>query len=221
MTNADYFQFVKSGGYENLNLWPEMIWPNVVQFLDQSGHAGPRWWQSGKPPRDQQDHPVVGVCWFEALAYANWVGKRLPVSAEWQRAGCWHSSPDGKQQAMKYPWGNAFEKDLANTWLSGHGKTVPVNEYVNGCTPNGIFQLIGNTWEWTNSRFECCPSENPADSLGEIRGGAFDTYFSSQVTCQYRTGQSLLFRAPNIGFRCCVPINQLTNVPGKSDCQLM
>ena len=153
----------------------------------------------------------MGVSWYEARAYALWVGKRLPTSAEWQRAACWC---DGDGDERRYPWGNTFSPDRANTWLSGVGDTAPSASYYDGCTPNGIYQLVGNVWEWTATAFDCETDSAASEVLwdhpmAEIRGGAFDTYFETQATCQFRSGQSLLHRGTNVGFRCCVTAETL------------
>jgi iron(II)-dependent oxidoreductase len=148
-TNADFERFVKAGGYNQEQLWPTEILPSVLQFVDTTGHPGPRFWSSGRAAPDKLDHPVVGVCWYEANAYAHWAGKRLPTAAEWQRAVTWFTPQN------KYPWGNVFDPVRANTWIAGPGDTVSVKKYESGCTPNGIYQLIGNVWEWVACCFEC------------------------------------------------------------------
>ena len=215
VTHAEYANFVAAGGYRRPEFWPSQLLPQVLQFLDRSGRPGPRYWSNGEPPPNKLDHPVVGISWYEANAYAQWVGKRLPTPAEWQRAGCWS---DGEGAERKYPWGNSFDPKRANTWLAGHRDTVPVDEYLEGCTANGICQLVGNVWEWVAATFDC-QSEEPKthvlfeQPMGEIRGGAFDTYFESQATCQFRSGQPLLYRGPNVGFRCCVSVDQLGTPP--------
>ena len=116
---------------------------------------------------------------------------------------------------QRYPWGNAFDPRKANTWDSGIGDTVAVAALTAGSTPNGVRQLIGNVWEWVDAQFhpnaETGVSVTLDQTMAEIRGGAFDTYFHSQATCQFRTGQPLLFRGPNVGFRCCVSGNTLTS----------
>lgn len=230
VTNADFSQFVKAGGYADPQYWPEGVLANVLQFVDETGQAGPKYWSGGQPRRDLLDHPVVGVCWFEANAYAAWAGKRLPSTLQWQRAGTWAQTASSQAGAgqrdprsgdyvastgSRFPWGNAFDPHKANTWASGHGTTIPVHACADGSTPNGVRQLIGNVWEWIDTQFQ--PFAEPGvsvildESMAEIRGGAYDTYFHSQATCQFRTGQSLLHRAPNIGFRCCINDAALQN----------
>jgi iron(II)-dependent oxidoreductase len=208
VTNADYAKFVKAGGYENPRYWPEEILSHVLQFTDRSDFPGPKFWTQGMPPRDQGDHPVVGVCWYEANAYATWVGKRLPSSEEWQRAGTWPLPSGTSGTELRYPWGNAFDPHKANTWACGAGHTFPVDACRDGDTPNGVRQLCGNVWEWIDAQYQPFCQDGISvllsEPMAEIRGGAFDTYFATQATCQFRTGQPLLFRGNNVGFRCCL-----------------
>lgn len=215
VSNADFAQFVESGGYDDTRLWPESILTDLLKFTDRTGAPGPRFWCDGKPPKDKLDHPVVGISWFEANAYAQWVGKRLPSPAQWQRSATWGKGSGGNES--RYPWGNSYNHEYANTWSSRIGGTVPVHQFSQGATPSGVCQLIGNTWEWLNGQFALSQNNTQTHQtssiLAEIRGGAFDTYFSSQATCQFRTGQPLLVRAPNIGFRCCVECNQVIDGP--------
>lgn len=217
VTNADFAQFVESGGYDDTRLWPESILTDLLKFTDTTGVPGPKFWAGGKPPKDQLDHPVVGVCWFEANAYSQWVGKRLPSPAQWQRAATWGKSSGDNES--RYPWGNSYVQGCANLWTSRIGSTVSVYQNPDGATPSGIQQMIGNTWEWMNGHFATKPAKpetmQPSHIFAEIRGGAFDTYFSSQATCQFRTGQPLLDRAANIGFRCCIETCQIIADPNQ------
>ena len=207
VTNAQYECFVEADGYREIEFWPEDILPLIFQFVDQTETIGPLGWRNGQPPRDRAGHPVAGICWYEANAYALWAGKTLATSAQWQRAGTWW------KPQVRFPWGNGFEPERANICSSGHGTTVPVSDYANGATPNGIQQLIGNVWEWVYASIEHVLDGQDLfalkEPLGEIRGGAFDTYLASQATCRFRSGQPLFYRAPNVGFRCCVPANAL------------
>ncbi len=221
VTNADFARFVQADGYGDPQYWPEEVLPNVLQFIDSTNHPGPRHWSNGNPPADKLDHPVVGVCWYEANAYATWVGKRLPSTEEWQRAGTWPKGHTGSGNELRYPWGNAFDPTKANTWASRRGDTVATREFPAGNTPNGVRQLIGNVWEWVDAQFHPNADSGVSvmldETMAEIRGGAFDTYFHSQATCQFRTGQPLLFRGSNVGFRCCATAAALPAPPETQD----
>ena len=212
VSNEDFLAFVQANGYENREFWPEEIYPHVLQFTDLNGFAGPQFWANGMPAEDRLHHPVVGICWYEANAFALWAGKRLPTCAEWQRAGTW----PGKGTEIKFPWGSSFDPKVCNTWNSGIGDTVPVYDFDEGSSPNGVYQLSGNVWEWVGTLFECDESDGAQvfmeQPMAEIRGGAFDTYFASQATCQFRSGHSLLKRSHNIGFRCAISVDSL-NLP--------
>ena len=216
VTNIDYLRFVQAGGYADADLWPEEILPNVLQFNDASGHPGPRFWSDGQPPSEKLDHPVVGICWYEANAFATWAGKRLPTTEEWQRAGTWPKGHSGDGMEQRYPWGNAFDPTRANVWASGLAETASAASFSEGNTPNGVRQLIGNVWEWVDAQFYPAPEGDFTivldQMMAEIRGGAFDTYFPSQATCQFRTGQPLLYRGDNVGFRCCVSESDLAQI---------
>jgi gamma-glutamyl hercynylcysteine S-oxide synthase len=216
ITNADFARFVQAGGYTQPQLWPKDILPFVLQFVDRTGDTGPAFWAHGKPPAGLLEHPVVGVCWYEANAYATWAGKRLPTSGEWQRAGTWPQCRAGGAAEQRYPWGNSFDHTRANIWSPNRCATIPVDALDAGNTPNGVRQLVGNVWEWIDTQF-CPASEGAAkvvlpEMMAEVRGGAFDTYFASQATCVFRTGQAILSRPANVGFRCCVHPRDL-NVP--------
>ena len=95
VTNRQFQQFVQAGGYDSLEIWPPEVWPSVSRFTDRTGQPGPRDWENGQFPPGKADHPVVGICWYEAMAYARWVGKRLPTAAEWQKAGGWPEQLSG------------------------------------------------------------------------------------------------------------------------------
>lgn len=213
VTNARYQKFVDAGGYDALEFWPEEIWPHLIELRDQTGQPGPRFWRNGRHHVDLANHPVVGVSWYEAQAFALWVGMRLPTEAEWQMAASWHikSSMDVMR---RFPWGDAMDNARCNIWSSRVATTVPVDAYPTGAAPNHVFQLVGNVWEWIDTEFAIFDDEG-RPIVGEmpmhvVRGGAFDTYFESQATSHFRTGQIALARAHNTGFRVALDLARAT-----------
>jgi len=217
VSNRQFQKFVQSGGYEWLEIWPQEVWPSVARFTDRKGRPGPRDWEDGNFAPGQADHPVVGITWYEAGAYARWVGKRLPSAAEWQKAGGWPEQLSGGA-CSRYPWGDLFDPGRTNLWPSGIGRTVSVESFPGGATPNGIFQMTGNVWEWLDDPLETIPCQEgetflPWKPMRRIIGGAFNTYFPSEATCQFITGQGELDRLDNIGFRCAVSLERLQPLP--------
>jgi iron(II)-dependent oxidoreductase len=211
VTNRQFQQFVDDGGYEHMPLWEPTIWPAVLDFVDQTGHPGPRHWRKGHCLEGLDDHPVVGVSWYEGTAYARWAGKRLPSDPEWVKAGCWPVFTQGTRPIQRrYPWGDTMDRELANLWGSGPGATLSVFDFPDGVSVGGIYHLIGNVWEWTTSNFGVWDASarrlETTTPMKSIRGGAFDTYFETQATCQFQSGESPISRKHNIGFRCALAL---------------
>lgn len=216
VTNRQFQQFVDAGCYDRLELWPREVWPSLMKFTDRTLQPGPEAWERGRPPLHKADHPVVGICWHEAQAYAQWVGKRLPTAAEWQKIA---GFPDHLGGGCRFPWGDLFDPARGNFWSSARGDTVAVTAYPNGDTPNGIRQLAGNVWEWLADPLDSIPCD-PGESfeswkpMRRIAGGAFDTYLSNEAACYFITGQAELDRRPNIGFRCAVSADAIPDNVG-------
>lgn len=210
VTNAQFQHFVDAGGYQQMAIWDPHIWPAVLDFVDTTGRPGPRFWVNGRHLPGEENLPVVGVSWYEAAAYARWVGKRLPTEAEWVKAGAW-PVPVGENRCLqrRYPWGDAMDRDRCNLWGSGPGRLVPVDHYPEGVSVSGAYQLIGNVWEWTTGNFGYMVGTHELalpTPMKSIRGGAFDTYFENQATCQFQSGENPLARKHNIGFRCAISL---------------
>ncbi|HVA49467.1 MAG TPA: formylglycine-generating enzyme family protein [Pirellulales bacterium] len=209
VTNRQFRQFVEAGGYALEPLWDADIWPTRAELVDSGGAPGPRFWRSGRYPSGEDDYPVVGINWHEAAAYARWAGKRLPDEAEWLKAAAWPiRTGDGQHSQRRFPWGDTIDRGRCNVWGSGPGRTAAVTQFSAGVSVGGVYQLTGNVWEWMNGDFEAfdadgAPLELTIPMKG-LRGGAFDTYFEHQASCQSPSGETPLARKHNIGFRCAL-----------------
>jgi len=138
VTNRQYQVFVDQGGYTTPGYWTqpfvrdghEVSWSQAMDlFRDATGRPGPSTWEGGRYPEGKADYPVSGVSWFEALAYAEFVGKSLPVIAQGFKA--------------MPPLLDRFA--VAESNLSGN--PAAVGQFA-GLGPFGTFDLIGNVREW-------------------------------------------------------------------------
>ena len=131
-------------------------------------------------------HPLTGVSWYGAAAYAKDVGKRLPTEQEWERAA---RGIDGRE----YPWRGGFSKKLCNMDESGIGDTTVVGVYSKGVSPTGALDMAGNVFEWTASDWDA--------QRKVLRGGCWD-YDSGYARCAYRDWYVPGVTDDDIGFRC-------------------
>lgn len=199
VTNAKYLEFVKAGGYGAKEFFGEDGLAEIEGLVDSTGRPGPKHWAGGAPPAGLEGHPVVGVCFFEARAYARWAGKKLPSEEEWEKAA---RGPDGRL----YPWGPEFDAKLCNTRESGFGGTTRAGRFAAGKSPFGVLDMAGNVLEWTRSFFEPYPGngrENPmfGRMYRVLRGGAW--YFnrkSAEAAMRFIMRPGL--RWNYAGFRC-------------------
>ncbi len=221
VTNRQFLEFVKNGGYKQPNFWDPSIRGAIAEFRDATGEPGPRYWRHGRYLDGFDHHPVVGISWYEASAYACWVGKRLPSDPEWVRAAAAPvPTSDGRLCQRKFPWGDSFDATHANLWEANIGTTVPIHEYPSGVSPQGVHQLIGNVWEWTSTDYGAWDVGGRPEAdmpMKALRGGAFDTYFPHQASWQFQSGDTLLARRRNVGFRCALSGCDVLSLPHRSE----
>lgn len=127
-------------------------------FVSATGRPAPTDWMGRRHPPGLARHPVVSVTWADADAYCRWAGKRLPREPEWERAA---RGTAGRAE----PWGDRFELGRANVGGARNGTTA-VGSYPNGRSPEGVYDLVGNVWEWTADWYGPYPG-HPAPDLIE------------------------------------------------------
>jgi formylglycine-generating enzyme required for sulfatase activity len=191
ITNAQFGRFVEDGGYSERRPWTANGWAWKGQI------AQPAFWKQAKFSGPEQ--PVVGVSWYEAVAFCNWLslregltpaydeqgradlgasGYRLPTEVEWEYAAA-KGAPD--QAERIYPWGDAWDPQNVVSGLSTLKASRPAaagSRSPQGDTPQGLSDMSGNVWEWC--------SDN-AQGDGEIAGssGPDRYYFRSDARFEY------------------------------------
>jgi eukaryotic-like serine/threonine-protein kinase len=190
VTNEAYRGFIDAGGYADPGYWKHVFIQDgatlsrdeaMRRFVDTTGRPGPSTWQAGTYPDGQADYPVSGVSWYEAAAYAEFVGKSLPTGLHWGLAR-------GEMVPM-IQWRQLGGFALLAPF-SNFGGTGPVRVgSLDGITPWGAFDMAGNVREW-------CWNETQHGRL--VRGGAWDdnTYEFGR-----RTQAPPMDRSPRNGFR--------------------
>jgi gamma-glutamyl hercynylcysteine S-oxide synthase len=176
VTCIEYRALIEAGGYRRQELWSPAGW----RWLQENPVDAPLYWLD-RPERDY--HPVCGVSWYEAEAYANFVGKRLPTEEEWEKAA---SGEALAGVTRVYPWGNTLP-DISCCNHDLHlGDTTAVNAYEHELSPYGCADMLGNVWEWTASIFAPYPDFIPYPYRGYsqvyfdqghrvLRGGSWAT----------------------------------------------
>ena len=262
VTNRAFAAFVAATGYVSLAQRPvspgadaagptDSLPPGSAVFRQPAAGADVRtanWWVyvpgasweapdgPGSSWMGREDHPVVHVCHADAQAYCAWSGTRLPTEAEWEYAA------RGGLDGCDYAWGNVLAPSgriEANIWLGKFPtqnlkRRAPGTEPVGSFAPNGygLFDMIGNAWEWTDSRFashrnapavpRCCGPRNlpgaaelaePDGKSREQRTGIADyvikggSYLCAWNYCRRfrpaaRSGHPAEESTGHIGFRC-------------------
>jgi ergothioneine biosynthesis protein EgtB len=202
VTCLQYRDFMESGGYQNPDWWSADGW----KWLQSAKVSRPLYW-SENPAFN--NHPVCGVSWYEAEAYCNFTGKRLPSEAEWEKAASWDPT---NQTYRIYPWG----EEQPNGSLCNHGNNIastsPVDAFPKGASAAGCYDMLGNVWEWTASTFDAYPGFESYPYRGYsqvyfdgehrvLKGGSWAT-FPQALRSTFRNWYYPGVRQIIAGFRC-------------------
>ena len=184
VTNAQYKEFVDGGGYDTREYWThrflrdgqEVSWEQAIrEFVDKTGMAGPATWEAGTYPEGQARFPVSGISWYEAAAYAEFVGKSLPSVSHWSEAARLNV-----EAGSIIPYSNFGQGSAAVGSHSGVGL-------------QGLHDMAGNVREW------CFNAVEDSGSQRYILGGAWS---DAEYMFTSRNTASPWDRSPRNGLRC-------------------
>lgn len=193
VSNAEYHRFIQDGAYRNRDFWKHefvddgrvLNWEEgISRFVDSTGRPGPSSWLGGTYPDGMANHPVSGVSWYEAAAYAEYVGKSLPTGTHWGIARGEYTPhiqfPQLGGFALFAPYSNF-----------AHTNTIEVGSQP-GIAPYGAYDMAGNVREW-------CSNDTVLGKL--VRGGGFgDNPYKFAELSQAPP----MFRSPEYGFRTVI-----------------
>jgi ergothioneine biosynthesis protein EgtB len=216
VSNGDFLDFIRDGGYQDFRWWSSEGWETV----NREHWQAPLYWELREaewmirdfaglhPARDKTGEPVSHVSYYEASAFAKWAGKRLPTEAEWERAACLAANENARQS---FPWGNeAVDSAKANLFENGLWSVAPVGTFPQGQNAYGCHQMIGDVWEWTTSDYVPYPGfKSEFDEYNDkwfvnqkvLRGGSFATP-QLHIRSTYRNFFHPHERWMIAGFRC-------------------
>ncbi|GJL78615.1 MAG: hypothetical protein NPINA01_16040 [Nitrospinaceae bacterium] len=184
-------------------------------FCQATDHKPPRTWAGPKYADGDDDLPVTNVNFFDAAAYAEWTGKRLPTEAEWEKAA-------RGSLGNVFPWGNSFNWDAANISHSskkrvGH-QLRPVGSFPAGASPYGVHDMIGNAWEWVWDYYLPYPDNEYASpdygkkyvvvrglsymGVGHFPKKSYKKVVALKARASYREKLNPFARNKDVGFRC-------------------
>jgi gamma-glutamyl hercynylcysteine S-oxide synthase len=220
VTRGEYRRFMEAGGYDDPQYWSAEGWQwKESDVIDHAGMYGqtthtrrpnlqnkrrePEHWAAeqswvghgyGHPRFIQTDqHPVVGVTYYEAEAYCKWAGGRLPTEAEYEKAARWDEK---KQHSNIWPWGDTWDSERSNNPddhnSAGGGyrvnQSAPVGSYPAGASPYGCLDMAGNAYEWVADWAKSYPGDpKPYDFTDKyrlVKGGCWD---DPRANCSYRS----------------------------------
>ncbi|MEI6757137.1 MAG: NACHT domain-containing protein [Chlorobium sp.] len=202
----------------NNNTWG----PGFGNYLEKGNGNNAALFRSGYDEErkfDGEDQPVVAVTWYAAQAYCLWLSLlegdkalyRLPTEIEWEWVAGGQQGTVGKK-VRDYPWPKkrgAPSSKLAN-FGNNVGATTPVGRYPEGATPEGLYDMAGNVWEWTESLYDENTPKKDLNPARSVRGGSWG-YASDYLRCSFRLSiHPVSYWYYDVGFRVVRPSHSLS-----------
>ncbi|NXS62693.1 SUMF2 enzyme, partial [Brachypteracias leptosomus] len=233
VTNRDFREFVREKKYKTEAeafgwsfVFEDFVSEELKKKVTQKLESAPWWlpiekafWRQPSGPgsgiKDRLDYPVLHVSWNDARAFCAWKGKRLPAEEEWEFA-----ARGGLEQRV-YPWGNKFQLNRTNLWQGDFPRVDTAEDGYHGVSPvtafppqnnYGLYDLLGNTWEWTASEYlPAGPSSRQrAQNMRVLRGASWidtaDGSANHKARVTTRMGNTPDSASDNLSFRCAADV---------------
>ncbi|NXF80470.1 SUMF2 enzyme, partial [Sclerurus mexicanus] len=247
VTNRDFREFVREKKYKTEAeafgwsfVFEDFVSEELKKKVTQKLESAPWWlpierafWRQPSGPgssiKDRLDYPVLHVSWNDAQAFCAWKGKRLPTEEEWEFAA------RGGLEERLYPWGNKFQPNRTNLWQGDFPRVDTAEDGYHGVSPvtafppqnnYGLYDLLGNTWEWTASEFRAPgqPSRRGAPNMQVLRGASWidtaDGSANHRARVTTRMGNTPDSASDNLSFRCAADIPPVTAWKSRSKPEL-
>jgi len=208
VTNQLFAEFIAHGGYTTESYWTANGWSTKVA----EGWSEPEYWND--PDFNQPDQAVVGVSWYEAVAFCNWLseqesldaaydangladlsasGYRLPTEVEWEYAAAKGASGDPERL---YPMGNVWDGTKVVCNVAPESASAPAavgSKSPGGDTPQGLKDMNGNVWEWLSDNYQ---------DKNNITPGTDYYYFSNDDTATFLVRGGSCLNISTFYFQC-------------------
>ncbi|NXO51183.1 SUMF2 enzyme, partial [Aramus guarauna] len=237
VTNRDFREFVREKKYKTEAeafgwsfVFEDFVSEELKKKVTQKLESAPWWlpiekafWRQPSGPgsgiKDRLDYPVLHVSWNDAQAFCAWKGKRLLAEEEWEFA-----ARGGLEQRV-YPWGNKFQPNRTNLWQGDFPRVDTAEDGYHGVSPvaafppqnnYGLFDLLGNTWEWTASEYLTpgLSARQHAQNMRVLRGASWidtaDGSANHKARVTTRMGNTPDSASDNLSFRCAADVPHVT-----------
>lgn len=231
VTNKNFREFVRATKYKSEAetfgwsfVFEDFVSDELKKKVSQKLESAPWWlpierafWRQPVGPgsgiKEKLDFPVLQVSWNDAQAYCKWLGKRLPTEEEWEFAA------RGGLKGNTYPWGNTFQKNRSNLWQGKFPTLDTAEDGYHGVSPVdafpaqnafGLFDMLGNTWEWTSTEYISPGQTNIQNrqKMYVLRGASWidtqDGTANHRARLTTRMGNTPDSASDNLSFRCAV-----------------